>query len=692
MSWQELDEQLYMAAGRGDTAGVQACLQYGASPTAAYSLQHRLPLHAAAEGNHVEVVQLLLLREPVCIDAQDASGCTALHLACECGSREVFELLLEHGASPDIKDRKGWTALHGASYRGRVEMAQQLLMLPQMQALVNAPAGKGNTPLHLACRQGHSQVAQMLVAAGATLHAQTKGSATPMYGAIAGRHAATVGVLLAAGAHPAAAIKGSQTGLHIAAQHGLLDVLKQLLAAMAAKPASSSSTSTSNTSSSSTNSSSGDGVDVAHAGMTALQVAVEYRQSRCAEALLAAGASADMVYGTAAETAMGQSIAGATMLHRAVEHACTPVMLVRLLATPANVSAVWRDQTPLQLALCVRNAEAARALLAAGAFKGLPAASKATAMTLAAVSFSPGVRELLPLMVRHECERYKQLVQENAAYEQLQQETQSNKQLQQGKRQRGPTQPPPQPKPQDPETVMAAVARAVTQLLRNTDAAGDKRRVEEGPACFRMALEVLGVAGAGKLVTLLMPGAITGDNMRFAAELVGVVHAGWLAAEGEIMQWRLIHMQRVLALLQRQGGVVVGGATASESWQQVARSTEQLGARYEALRCEAVAAAGARDWVLFVQHLEQLTALNPARTTALLFGGAMGEAWGFSIWSECDLQWYDKMRRVCEALLDSWRTAPARAAPFVQPVADAVVSVVQTWQQQPRVVRGAPQL
>lgn len=50
------------------------------------------------------------------INAQDLSGQTPLHLACERGDLMcVKELLEESQARTDIKDRKGETAIHAAA-------------------------------------------------------------------------------------------------------------------------------------------------------------------------------------------------------------------------------------------------------------------------------------------------------------------------------------------------------------------------------------------------------------------------------------------------------------------------------------------------------------------------------------------------------------------------------------------------
>lgn len=389
--------------------------------------------------------------------------------------------------------------------------------------------------------------------------------------------------------------------------------------------------------------------------MTALHLALEQQHIDAAKALLAAGASADKVYGAGAVDTKGCSIAGATLLHRALDLNCTAA--VPLLSTPSNLHTLWRGQTPLHLALIQGKAEAVEVLVAAGALAGPLDAKKTTAIALVTSSSDPAIRALLPTMVRSGCEAYKQMLLEKGQQGAGQQQ------------QRG--------KPVDPEPVLSGVALTVFQLLVKSPAAGPESFAEQGAACFSIALEVLGVAGASKLVRLVVDNCKEATDSSYTLKVVQAVHAGWLAA-APVMQLRLRNMQRVQVMmvycqpLQQQVGRAAPWVPAR------AASTQQSWGTPAMLRAQAMVAAGAGAWQLFVQSLEALTVQAPATANALLDSVMERQGEG----------WFDRVVGLCEALLGAWFAAPPKAALLAPSVAEAVVSVVQAWRQQQGLAEG----
>src|SRR5687768_12960494 len=86
---------------------------------------------------------------------------------------------------------------------------------------VNEAQGDGTTALHWAAIKGNTELAQMLIFAGANLRATTRlGGYTPLYLAAKGGHSAIVAALLAAGADPKATTTNGTTPLMIAAAAG----------------------------------------------------------------------------------------------------------------------------------------------------------------------------------------------------------------------------------------------------------------------------------------------------------------------------------------------------------------------------------------------------------------------------------------------------------------------------------------
>ncbi|MEW6322655.1 MAG: ankyrin repeat domain-containing protein [Acidobacteriota bacterium] len=105
-----------------------------------------------------------------------------------------------------------------AAMAGDVDAVRALL---KDGADVNAAQGDGMTALHWAATQGHTELARMLLVAGANVRALTRlGGYTPLHLAAKAGHAGVVAALLAAGADPNAASSVGSTPLMLGAASG----------------------------------------------------------------------------------------------------------------------------------------------------------------------------------------------------------------------------------------------------------------------------------------------------------------------------------------------------------------------------------------------------------------------------------------------------------------------------------------
>ena len=214
-------------------AVVQLLLAAGADREARTRWDQETPLHHAAVGGHVEVVELLLTAGAD-IRSRDVNGVTPLHGAVAADSSELVELLLtagSHNGEGAAGLLAAWshggygeprgTPLHWAAGRNRISIAQQLLAAgAQVQALSGGE--EGTTPLYEAWGE---EMAGLLLAAGAELDEPGILSNAAQFG-----NPGKVRVLLAAGADPNPDSEG-WTPLHAAVVYQREENVELLLAA-----------------------------------------------------------------------------------------------------------------------------------------------------------------------------------------------------------------------------------------------------------------------------------------------------------------------------------------------------------------------------------------------------------------------------------------------------------------------------
>jgi ankyrin repeat protein len=111
----------------GETALMLACLKGHAalaklliSKQADVNQPGWTPLHYAATGGHIELIQMLL-EESAYIDAESPNGTTPLMMAARYGSAKATQLLIDEGADLQIKNQLGLTALDFAKQGNRPE-------------------------------------------------------------------------------------------------------------------------------------------------------------------------------------------------------------------------------------------------------------------------------------------------------------------------------------------------------------------------------------------------------------------------------------------------------------------------------------------------------------------------------------------------------------------------------------------
>ncbi|XP_018335767.1 ankyrin repeat and SAM domain-containing protein 1A-like isoform X2 [Agrilus planipennis] len=168
---------LHHAALNGHKEIVRLLLDHDASTNIVDS-KGSTPLHLAAWSGNIEIVQLLLCGPSICnVNLLTKDKDTALHCAAQYGHTGVVNLLLERGCDPGIRNCRGETALDLAAQYGRLDTVELLvrthpsLIQPMQRAISGVMFA--HTPLHLASRNGHKAVVEVLLRAGVDVNVRT---------------------------------------------------------------------------------------------------------------------------------------------------------------------------------------------------------------------------------------------------------------------------------------------------------------------------------------------------------------------------------------------------------------------------------------------------------------------------------------------------------------------------------------
>ena len=160
-------------------------LKYNANPNI-QDVDGLTPLAIACQrGNYFAVVQLLRANE-IDIGICDNQGSTPLHEACECSyenAEKIVQLLLKKGAQILEADRDGVTPLHVACREGYVAIVKLLLIhgYDMKEDLLNAEDIHGSTALHFAIESGVKSIVEILLKNNSDPIAQKKNDVTPLH-------------------------------------------------------------------------------------------------------------------------------------------------------------------------------------------------------------------------------------------------------------------------------------------------------------------------------------------------------------------------------------------------------------------------------------------------------------------------------------------------------------------------------
>ena len=190
------DLRLVAAARERNTQAVRALLTEGVDVNTARA-DGATALIWAAHWDEIDVVDLLL-RAGADVNAAEGQGVTPLALACENASAAMVAKLLSAGANPNAAQTNGLSPLTIAARTGNLDIVKALLA---HGARVNAAIpSTGQTALMWAAAEGHRDVMQELIKAGADVRAPSTIGFTPLLFATRNGDIEAAKILIAAGA------------------------------------------------------------------------------------------------------------------------------------------------------------------------------------------------------------------------------------------------------------------------------------------------------------------------------------------------------------------------------------------------------------------------------------------------------------------------------------------------------------
>jgi ankyrin repeat protein len=183
---------------------------------------HATPLHDAARTGDTAKAAALIMDDPSAVNVRDLSGSTPLSLAAQEGQLEMVKLLLDKGAAIEVK----------VNYRGAPPATVAFYADPATLKLLSTKSpidAIGATPLYIAAKEGHTAIAEALLAKGAAVDSEESMGNTPLYIAAQEGHVEVVKLLLEKGARIEGKRSDRVTPLATAAQQGQLQVVELLL-------------------------------------------------------------------------------------------------------------------------------------------------------------------------------------------------------------------------------------------------------------------------------------------------------------------------------------------------------------------------------------------------------------------------------------------------------------------------------
>ncbi len=214
---------LHLAINNDDLAMVKLLLSAGADASSSDTTGENC-LMMAARGGNLDIVKALLDKQ-VAVDAVDPEyHQTPLMLAARAGHAPIVSLLIEHGARVDTQTRTGNTPKFRPPSSNSGSKGAGIVRGGWPERGERDPTPGAKTPLLYATREGHENVAKILLDAGAQIEKADADGVTPLLMSVLNGHISLAQMLIARGAHVNVSDWYGQTPLWAAVDLRNLDV------------------------------------------------------------------------------------------------------------------------------------------------------------------------------------------------------------------------------------------------------------------------------------------------------------------------------------------------------------------------------------------------------------------------------------------------------------------------------------
>jgi ankyrin repeat protein len=192
-----VEEALIKATKKNDMAGVIAALEQGADIETREPLLRMTPLIIASTHGYTEIA-MHLMEKGADVNATGKQGINPLIAAAMNGHADMVALLAAQNINVDQLSGLQYkeNALHLAARNGYTEVIEELL---KAGADVNALEGTNSTALMYAAYNGHLETVELLLKEGAELNVRDEGGYTALYWANRQNHTDIAALISAAG-------------------------------------------------------------------------------------------------------------------------------------------------------------------------------------------------------------------------------------------------------------------------------------------------------------------------------------------------------------------------------------------------------------------------------------------------------------------------------------------------------------